>query len=231
MIDRPIPSSSASKVSSRVANRRVMLAGATGLVGQSLLQGLLADDSVTAVHTIGRRPLAIQHPKLTSHVVDFTALPSLPPLDEAYLALGSTIKVAGSQAAFRAVDFDANLGVARAALTAGVHRVGVVSAMGADARSSIFYNRVKGELEETLSALGFDALVIARPSLLTGDRETLGQPTRVGEKIATYAGRLLKPFIPADYRPIAAASVARALLERVPVAQGREVLLSGAMQD
>jgi uncharacterized protein YbjT (DUF2867 family) len=208
-----------------------MLAGATGLVGQSLLQGLLADDAVTAVHTIGRRPVAMQHPKLTSHVVDFTALPLLSPLDEAYLALGTTIKVAGSQAAFRAVDFDANLGVARAALAAGVRRVGVVSAMGADARSSIFYNRVKGELEESLSALGFDALVIARPSLLTGDRLTLGQPARAGEKFAAFAGRLLKPFIPANYRPIAAASVARALLERVPVAQGREVLLSGAMQD
>jgi uncharacterized protein YbjT (DUF2867 family) len=196
-----------------------------------LLQGLLADDEVTAVHTIGRRPFAIQHPKLTSHVVDFTALPLLPPLDEAYLALGTTIKVAGSQAAFRAVDFDANLSVARAALTAGVRRVGLVSAVGADARSSIFYNRVKGELEESLSTLGFDALVIARPSLLTGDRETLGQPARAGEKIATYAGRLLKPFIPADYRPIAAVNVARALLERVPVAQRREVLFSGAMQD
>ncbi|GAB3550509.1 oxidoreductase [Noviherbaspirillum agri] len=207
-----------------------MLAGATGLVGQSLLQGLLADDSVTAVHAIGRRPLAIRHPKLTSHVVDFTALPLFPALDEAYLALGTTIKVAGSQAAFRAVDFDANLAAARAALAAGVRRVGVVSAMGADAHSNIFYNRVKGELEESLSTLGLDALVIARPSLLTGNRETLGQPTRVGEKITTYAGRLLKPFIPADYRPIAALNVAHALLERVPVAQGREVLLSGAMQ-
>ena len=219
-----------SKRPSGTAARSVVLAGATGLVGQSLLQGLLADDSVKAVHALGRRGLTIQHPKLTSHVVDFGALQALPSIDEAYLALGTTIKVAGSQAAFRAVDFDANLAVARAAQAAGARRIGVVSAMGADARSGIFYNRVKGELEEALSALGFEALVIARPSLLTGDRELLGQPERAGEKLATYASGFLKPFIPANYRPIAAADVARALLQRVPDAQGKEVLLSGAMQ-
>ncbi|HZI14004.1 MAG TPA: oxidoreductase, partial [Myxococcus sp.] len=99
--------------------RAVALAGATGLVGRALLEGLLADEAVTAVHALGRRKLDTAHPKLTSHVVDFTALPPLPPVDEVYLALGTTIKVAGSQAAFRAVDFDANLAVARAARAAG----------------------------------------------------------------------------------------------------------------
>src|SRR5581483_6669242 len=79
------------------------------------------------------------------------ALPPLPPVDEVYLALGTTIKVAGSQAAFRAVDYDANLAVARAALAAGARRCGLVSAMGADAKSKVFYNRVKGELEEALA--------------------------------------------------------------------------------
>ena len=92
------------------------LAGATGLVGRAILEGLLADTSVAAVHAIGRRNPGRVHPKLISQVVDFAALPPLPPLDEVYLALGTTIKVAGSQAAFRAVDFDANLAVARAPL-------------------------------------------------------------------------------------------------------------------
>ena len=208
----------------------VAIAGATGLVGRDILQGLLADDSVRAVHALVRRPLNIQDPRLVTHVVDFTALPPLPPIDEIYLALGTTIKVAGSQAAVRAVDFDANLAVARAALAAGAHRVGLVSAMGADAHSRIFYNRVKGELEEALAALGFDALVIARPSFLAGDREALGQPLRNGEKIAMRVSTLLKPIIPANYRSISAADVARALRSRVPLAKGTEVLLSGAMQ-
>jgi uncharacterized protein YbjT (DUF2867 family) len=208
----------------------VALAGATGLVGRALLQGLLADEAVTAVHALGRRKLDTAHPKLTSHVVDFTALPPLPPVDEVYLALGTTIKVAGSQAAFRAVDFDANLAVARAARAAGARRAGLVSAMGADAKSRIFYNRVKGELEEALEAIPFDGLVIARPSLLVGDREALGQPTRRAEKVSMVVGRVIGPLVPANYRPIAATDVARALLARVPAAQGRVVLLSGELQ-
>lgn len=212
-----------------MATRSVVLAGATGLVGREILSGLLADASVATVHALVKRPLDLQHPKLTVHVVSFTALPRLPAVDEAYLALGTTIKVAGSQAAFRAVDFDANLAVARAAKDVGARRVGLVSAMGANAHSSIFYNRVKGELEEALKVLGFEGLVIARPSLLTGDREMLGQPPRAGEKLSMVAGTLPRPLIPANYRPIAAADVARALLKRVPTAKGVEVLLSGAM--
>lgn len=218
-------------LSSDGATKRVVaLAGATGLVGRVILEGLLADNSVAAVHALGRRDPGVSHPKLTPHVVDFAALPPLPQLDEVYLALGTTIKTAGSQAAFRAVDFDANLAVARAALDAGARRAGLVSAMGADAKSRIFYNRVKGETEEALSQLKFDGLVIARPSLLVGDREALGQPGRLGERVATVFSRLLRPLIPANYRAIAAADVARALLARVPTARGRVVLLSGEMQ-
>ena len=117
------------------------------------------------------RTPAIQHPKLRSHVVSFADLPSLAPADEAYLALGTTIKVAGSQDAFRAIDFDANLAVAKAALIAGVKRVGLVSAMGADSNSRVFYSRVKGDTQNALAQMPFDGLVIARPSLLVGDRE------------------------------------------------------------
>lgn len=210
--------------------RVVALAGATGLVGRVILKGLLADDSVTAVHALGRRGPGVEHPKLTSHVVDFAALPPLPPLDEVYLALGTTIKAAGSQSAFRAVDFDANLAVAHAALAAGARRAGLVSAMGADAKSRIFYNRVKGEVEEALARLPFEGLVIARPSLLVGDREALGQPARLAERVATVMSRLFGRLVPANYRPVAAADVARALLARMSSAQGRVVLLSGELQ-
>ena len=209
--------------------RTVALAGATGLVGRALLEGLLADASVAAVHALGRRGPGAAHPKLTPHVVDFKALPPLPPLDEVYLALGTTIKAAGSQDAFRAVDFEANLAVARAALAAGARRAGLVSAMGAEAGSRVFYNRVKGETEAALTGLPFEGLVIARPSLLVGDRAALGQPARAAERVATAVGRLLGPLVPANYRPVAAAEVARALLARVPEARGRVVLLSGEL--
>lgn len=213
-----------------MTGRTVIIAGATGLVGRGLLEGLLADRTVAAVHSLGRRAPAIQHPKLTAHVVDFAALPVLPPADEVYLALGTTIKVAGSQAAFRAVDYDANLAVATAATAAGARKAGLVSAMGADAGSRVFYSRVKGELENAMARMPFDGLVIARPSMLVGDREALGQATRRGEQLADALGKALGLLIPANFKPIEASAVARALLSAVPSAIGRKVLLSGAMR-
>lgn len=210
--------------------RVALVAGASGLVGREILQGLLADDHVATVYALGRRPLALRHPKLTALVVDFAALPALPDVDETYLALGTTIQVAGSQEAFRAVDHDANLAVAKAARAAGCKRLGLVSAMGADAGSRIFYNRVKGELEEALAGIRYPTVVVARPSLLVGDREALGQPVRRGEKLGLVASRWLGPLIPRKYRPIRAADVAAALLRTVPVTRGAKVLSSGDMQ-
>lgn len=212
------------------ASRTALLAGATGLVGREILAGLLRHQGVHAVHVLARRDIGVTHPKLRVHRVDFAALPGLPTVDEAYLALGTTIKVAGSQAAFRAVDYDATLAVAKAARKAGATRAGLVSAMGADARSRLFYTRVKGELEAALGDAGFTGLVIARPSFLAGDRAALGQPERSGERWALTASRLLAPLIPANYGSIAAADVAAALLREVPAATGRMVLLSGQMQ-
>jgi uncharacterized protein YbjT (DUF2867 family) len=209
--------------------RTIALAGATGLVGRSILEELLADPSVQAVHVLGRRKPRVADARITAHIVDFAGLPPLPPVDEVYLALGTTIKVAGSQAAFRAIDFDANLAVARAALEAGARRCGLVSAMGAKAKSSVFYNRVKGELEEALAQLPFEGLVIARPSLLVGNRASLGQPERPLEKVSTVFMKIFGLLIPANYRAIDAAKVARTLLARTPAAEGRVVVLSGEM--
>jgi len=212
------------------ARRRVLIAGASGLVGGYLLQALLADATVAEVHALSRSPLRQTDPRLIVHFVDFAQLPELPVVDEVYLALGTTIKQAGSQAAFRAVDHDANLAVAKAALLAGATRIGLVSAMGADAASRVFYNRVKGELEEALAALDTQALVIARPSLLLGDRNALGQPARRGEAISQRIGAWIGALLPANYRPIEARKVAAALLTALPQARGRVVLLSGQMQ-
>jgi hypothetical protein len=107
------------------------------LVGRAILEELLADASVATVHALGRRAPGVVHPKLIPHVSDFAALPALPPLDEIYLALGTTIKAAGSRDAFRAVDFEANLAVARAALAAGARRAGLVSARRARRAGSV----------------------------------------------------------------------------------------------
>lgn len=210
--------------------RQVLVAGATGLVGRCLVQRLCADPGVGMVHALVRKPLPWQHPKLQCHGVDFAALPGLPPLHEAYLALGTTIKVAGSQAAFRAVDFDANLAVARAARAAGAQRLGLVSALGADARSAVFYSRVKGELEAALQAQAWAGLVIVRPSMLAGDRAALGQPHRRGEVLWGRVDAALGPLIPKRWRAIAADDVAAALVQAVPTARGTQVLSSAAMQ-
>ena len=212
------------------SSRHVLVAGASGLIGREILKQLLAHDSVAAVHTVGRRELATQHPKLTQHVTDLQHLPPLPHLDECYIALGTTIKVAGSQQAFRAVDYDAVVNVAKAAKAAGATRLGVVSAMGASAKSGVFYSRVKGEMEDALAAMNFEALVIARPSMLAGDRESLGQPVRPGEGLALKVSNALGFIIPNNYRSIGVAKVANALLKTVPTAKGRRVMLSGEMQ-
>ncbi|HEY9102336.1 NAD(P)H-binding protein [Chitinimonas sp.] len=210
--------------------RIAIIAGATGLVGKEILDGLLADENVAEVHSLSRRALVIQHPKLVAHIVDFTKLPDLPPADEVYLAIGTTIKTAGSQSAFRAIDFDTNLAVAKAAHAAGVKKVGLVSAMGANSGSAIFYSRVKGDLEAALAKMPFEGLVIARPSMLVGDRGAVGQPIRPGERWAALLGNVLGFLIPSNYKPIEAVAVARALLSAVPQANGKAILLSGTMQ-
>jgi uncharacterized protein YbjT (DUF2867 family) len=212
-------------------------AGATGMVGRAVLARLTADktSAYAAVHTLGRRapelPAGAPSARLVSHVSQSLLEVQVPPADDMFIALGTTIAVAGSQAAFRAVDLDAVLALARAARAAGVRRLGVVSAMGADAKSKVFYNRVKGEMELAVSALGFDTVVIARPSLLDGERNALGQPTRRGEQFALKVMRLLKPLIPRNYRAISDAQVANALVEAVQAGRpGVQILLSGQMQ-
>ncbi|MDO8274758.1 MAG: NAD(P)H-binding protein [Serpentinimonas sp.] len=206
--------------------RKVLLAGASGLIGGLLLQGLLAHRAVTEVHALVRRPMDARHAKLHLNQVDFTALAALPEVDEVYLALGTTIRLAGSQTAFRDVDLHANLAVAEAAVKVGAHRIGLVSAVGANPNSAVFYNRVKGELEVALMAMELDALVIARPSLLLDSRTHLGQTPRLAEQLSIPIGKLIAPLVPGAYRPVYAQSVANALLRHVPAATGLLVLPS-----
>ncbi|MCY7316961.1 MAG: NAD(P)H-binding protein [Rubrivivax sp.] len=206
-----------------------LLAGATGLIGRELARHWTGPGPL---HLLVRREQPASAPLHRVHVVDFTALPPLPQADWAFCCLGTTIKAAGSQAAFRAVDHDAVLAFARAAQQAGVTRLAVVSALGASPASTTFYNRVKGEMEAALQTLGLERLVIARPSLLAGDRGSLGQAARPAERLALMLTVPLRPLIPKAWRPIDAAVVARALLRAVRQgAPGVQVLESAALQE
>lgn len=194
--------------------RTALLAGATGLVGRELARQLAEHEWYSALHLLLRRPASeLEHLRgVRPLLVDFEALPSLPPVDDVYIALGTTIKEAGSQAAFRRVDYDYVMNVARAARGGGASTLGVVSAAGADASSRVFYNRVKGELERDVISLGYASVVIAQPSLLLGDREALGQASRTGERLARSLLGPISKLIPAQVRPVEAAVVARALI-------------------
>lgn len=198
-----------------MAERTTVLAGATGLVGGYLLDALLESELYDRVVALGRRPVAREHPKLAQHTVDFGRLPgadaSWAPAADVYCALGTTIRAAGSEDAFRRVDFAYPLALANAGLAWGAERYFVVSSVGADAGSRVFYSRVKGELEEALRGLGYRALVIARPSLLLGSRAEL----RLGERVAAPVMRAAAPLMVgplARYRPVHAEAVGRALV-------------------
>lgn len=200
-----------------MTRRSALLAGATGLVGRELARQIAEHDSYDTLHLLLRRPASDLErlPGARPLLVDFEALPSLPAVDDVYIALGTTIKVAGSQAAFRRVDYDYVMNVARAARSAGARTLGVVSAVGADASSRVFYNRVKGELERDLVSLGYASVVIAQPSLLLGDREALAQASRSGERLARSLLGPISKLIPARVRPVDAADVARVLIRGV----------------
>jgi len=213
--------------------RSALLAGATGLVGRALLALLLESPHYARVYVLVRRtvPDLPAHSKLHVQTVDFGQLPALPAVDDVFIALGTTIKAAGSEAAFRRVDFDAVVHTARAGRGAGAKRLLVVSALGADPASRVFYNRVKGEMQQAVAALGYESVIFAQPSLLVGDRAALGQPTRAGEEWAMRALRPVLAWVPRGVRPIGADVVARAMMRVALEAKpGITVLGSGAMQ-
>lgn len=194
--------------------RSALLAGASGLVGTHCLQRLLASDVYESVTVLVRRALPLADPKLTQIVADFDRLEEGAAgvaAEDVYCCLGTTIKTAGSQEAFRRVDFDYPLGLARLSKTRGARRFLMVSALGADARSSVFYNRVKGEVEQAVREVGIEKSYFFRPSLLLGARVEF----RVGERVAMAAATLIAPVLIGGltrYRPIQADVVAAAMI-------------------
>lgn len=192
--------------------KQVVLAGATGLVGERCLHHLLEHPAYSRVTVWSRRPLSRTHPKLAVELVDFDALPSLPrDCVEVFCCLGTTIRIAGTQEAFRRVDHDFPVALAERARTAGAQQFLLVSSLGADARSKNFYLRVKGETERDVAALGLPRHLFFRPSLLLGNR----REHRRGERLAIVASRFLSPLLIGPirkYRPVEAADLAAAMV-------------------
>lgn len=188
----------------------ILLAGATGLVGSLCLRRLLADPAFDRVVVLTRRPLDAQfgHSKLEQHVVDFARLEkarALFKVDKVMCTLGTTIKQAGSRERFREVDYHYPLQLGRLGLEQGARHFLLVSALGANANSGVFYNLVKGEVEVQLRALAYPRLTIVRPSLLLGERHEF----RLGEEV----GKRLAFLMPGKYRPVQADDVAKVLVE------------------
>ncbi len=203
----------------------VLLVGATGLVGRSVLQLALADARVARVVAPTRRALPI-HPKLFNPLIDFEQLPEDADwwaVDAVICTLGTTIKVAGSQAAFYRVDHDLPLQVGQLALRHGAKAYALNSALGADPASRVFYSRTKGELERDLAALGFASLTFVRPGLIGGDR----QAARPAEQAAVKVSQWLRPLLPPRYRVVPAGRIAHHLLATALAgAPGTHVLMS-----
>ncbi|QHJ70292.1 oxidoreductase [Planococcus halotolerans] len=196
-----------------MSGKSALIAGATGLTGSKLVEVLLDRPEYDKITVFVRRPLTLEHPKLEQIHVDYYRLDDYKKhfqVDDVFCCLGTTIKKAGSQKAFRRVDYDYPVALAQLAKSAGAKNFLVVSAMGADSRSNIFYNRVKGQMEDSLKKMELPALHIFRPSLLLGDRKEF----RLGEKVASLISPVFSPLLRGGmkkYKPIQAEQVAKAM--------------------
>ncbi len=210
-----------------------MCIGATGLVGRQLVAELCKDDAFHVIHTLARRPIPFGElpgsSKIKSYVINFDELAKTrwPVCQIFYCCLGTTIRAAGSQTAFRRINRDYVVDAACCARQSGAKRLVVVSAMGANPRSRVFYNRIKGEMEAAVSTLGFDAVIIVRPSLLAGERAE----HRTGERFAMSVLKFAPILLPQKYRLISAVDVARAMADAAKEeVSGLEIIESDRLQ-
>ncbi|HZA28567.1 MAG TPA: oxidoreductase [Gammaproteobacteria bacterium] len=206
-------------------SRIALVAGATGLVGRECLRLLACDDCISEVRALVRRPLPQDSigPRVRECRTEFDHLHNYPDwfeVDWVFCALGTTIRQVGSQEAFRRVDYEYPLAIAKAARARGASHFLLVSALGANAHSRVFYSRVKGELEDAVLGLGYPSVTIARPSVLLGDR----QERRLGEGLA----KRLAWLAPPRWRPVHARQVALALVRAAKAQLGGVHVLENA---
>lgn len=200
--------------------RTAWLAGATGLVGGFVLKQLIASERYARVVVLTRRTVQAEDPKIDQRVANFDQLADmdLAVADDVFCALGTTIKTAGSQEAFRHVDLDIPLALAKKALARNAKQFLLVSSVGANAKSKNFYLRTKGELEDALSAMPFKAIHIFRPSMLVGTR----RESRPAERTGIVLMKLVSPILAGGlrkFRSIEAEDVARSMVS-APALEG-----------
>lgn len=191
-------------------NRIALVAGSTGLIGGQLLELLLADNMYSKVIALSRKPISLSHPRLENIIVKADELKNHHDLkaNDVFCCLGTTIRQAKTKEAFRKIDFDYPLELANLVKTNGANQFLLVSALGANKDSSIFYNQVKGQAEDAISKVGFKSFHILRPSLLIGPRK---EP-RAGEDAAKLFYKIFGFLIPAKFKGIESIKVARAMI-------------------
>ena len=192
--------------------KTAIIIGATGLVGSALVKELINNTEYKEIKLLHRRTTGVKHEKVVEQIIDFEIPSSYQELvhgDVLFSSLGTTIKKAGSQDAQYKIDFQYQYELAKAASKNGVKNYVLISSSGANAKSSIFYSRIKGELEDAVKQLNFEKIVILQPSVLDGDRKEF----RFGERAGIVAGKLLS-WIPGirKYRPIHSTIVAKAII-------------------
>jgi len=213
--------------------KMALLLGGSGLVGGHCLDYLLNDEYYTQVKALVRRPLSVEHPKLIQHQVSFDKLKdhlAKIKANDVYCCLGTTIKKAGSQKAFRKVDFSYPKEIAKLSLANGAEQFLLISALGANPNSLIFYNRVKGEVEQAIAQCGFQGFYIFRPSLLLGERKERRLSEEFGQKIFQWLSfgfmGVLKKYKPIEGKAVAFAMVEIAKEQR----QGKQIFESSHIQ-
>ena len=187
--------------------RIAIVAGASGLVGKELVYKLINSDQYRLIYILSRKKIGLVNDKIRELVIDFDKIDQLKfaePVDDAFCTLGTTMKQAGSKDNFKKVDFEYVIALANLAKHSGASKFLVVSAMGANSKSAVFYNKVKGLTEEALMSIGFNQLVIFRPSLLLGDRHD----KRFAEKLSGFLMKVFNFLIPDNYKAIEAEKVA-----------------------
>ena len=210
--------------------RTAIVAGATGLIGRELIQKLILSDQYRLIYLISRRESGLIHPKIKEVLTGFDLISQLniaETIDDAFCTLGTTMKQAGSREQFKKVDYQYVLAFADFTKRLGVSKFLVISSMGADPKSGVFYNMVKGMTEEALKEMGFKNLVILRPSLLLGKRSE----SRFSEKIFGFIMKALNFLISDNYKAIPGEKVAafmvkmaRTSIDSVSIIKSGEIL-------
>lgn len=196
---------------------KLLVVGATGLVGRHVVEQALADTRISNVVVLARRPLPA-HPKLQAVQVDFDRLPADAPwwqADAVICTLGTTMRTAGSREAFKRVDYEYPLAVARLAREQRTPTYVLNSSIGADASSGMFYTQVKGELERDLTRLNYPSLTLVRPGFIGGNRDEF----RLGERVTLVGLRAIGFLLPKRWRINPAATIARAMIDSAISAQ------------